>query len=914
MQRVDYNNLGAEELGSIYESLLEYVPQVNLIAGTFELVGAAGNERKTTGSFYTPTSLIEELLNSALDPVIEEAATATDPERAILDLKVVDPAAGSGHFLIAAAHRIANRLARVRAGDNEPSPDQLRTALRDVIGHCIYAVDINPMAVELAKVALWIEAMEPGKPLTFLDHHVVCGNSLLGVTPKLLEGGVPDEAFVALTGDDKEHVKALKKRNKEERKKQLVAFTFGASPDEMLRRAANEIATIDDLADDSIDAVAEKQARFAEYLVSQERRQLRLAADTWVAAFVGRKTKESPEITTSILNAAVGDPTAINPELAADIERIATDLRFHHWHLAFPDVFMTDGGETDERTGWNGGFAVVLGNPPWERVKLQEKEFFATSAPEISLAPNKAARERAIKALKNENPELLGDFHKAMRDAEAVSHFLRTSGVYPLCGRGDVNTYTVFAETMRSIIRPTGRAGLIVPTGIATDDTTKQFFADLVEQKSLVSLFGFYDRKQIFQSADVHGFCLLTISGSHVQTEAPEFVFFARSIVEVHEPDRRFTLNRDDFALLNPNTRTCPIFRSKRDAEITKSIYRRVPVLVDEHRDDGNPWGIAFSTMFHMSNDSHLFRTREQLEAEGWTLTGNVFHRGDDRYLPLYEAKMVHHFNHRWSTYDGADVRALTPNELEDPTRSVQPRYWVGESEVRAAMRDPEAEWFLGFRDIARATDERTMIATALPVAAINHKLPLIIADHSSKARLVGVLSSFILDFIARQKVGSTNMTFFVVKQLAVLPPAAVLTEAIWYDGLISDWLTLRVLELAYTAWDLAGFAEDLGHRGSPFRWSVERRPFLRAELDAAIFHLYGIERDDVDYIMETFPVVRQRDVAANGSYRTKELILDVYDRMAKAIETGEPYQTILDPPPADPSLCHVDLTEGSGR
>ncbi|HLU30901.1 MAG TPA: N-6 DNA methylase, partial [Acidimicrobiia bacterium] len=618
VQRVDYANLGSEELGSIYESLLELHPEVNPVAGSFNLTSAAGNERKTTGSYYTPTPLIDELLNSALDPVLDRAAKSDHPEAAILDLKVVDPAAGSGHFLIAAANRIANRLARVRAGEDEPSPEQLRTAIRDVIGHCIYAVDANPMAVELAKVALWLEATEPGKPLSFLDHHIVCGNSLLGTTPELLEDGVPDDAFKALTGDDNDHVKELRKRNRAERKKGLAALPFGDTPDELLQHAADALAEIDALDDTSLPDVEEKRKRYEALLHSTEQRRLRLAADAWVAAFVAPKTGETPAITHAVVNTALGDPDRMSQDIVDLVESLSTELRFHHWHLAFPDVFTEERGGRHHQAGWFGGFDVVLGNPPWERVKLQEKEFFASSAPEIAKAPNKAARTKRIDRLRKDNPGLWESFQRALHRSEAISHFLRRSGVYPLCGRGDVNTYTVFAEGMRTITGPAGRTGVIVPTGIATDDTTKHFFADLVETKSLVSLFDFENRKAIFPGVHrSYKFCLLTLSGTEHPIDEAEFCFFALDTGDLSDAERRFTLTPEDFRLLNPNTRTCPIFRTRRDAEITKGIYRRVPVLVDETREESNPWVISFQRMFDMANDAQLFRTQEQLEAAG---------------------------------------------------------------------------------------------------------------------------------------------------------------------------------------------------------------------------------------------------------------------------------------------------------
>ena len=287
---VDYKNLGAEELGSIYESLLELHAEVDVDARTFALTTAAGNERKTTGSYYTPTSLISELLDSALDPVLDEAIAKPDPEAALLDLKVIDPAAGSGHFLIAAAHRIAGRLASVRAGGGEPAPDELRHALRDVVSNCIHAIDINPMAVELCKVSMWLEATEPGKPLSFLDHRIVCGNALLGATPELLADGIPDDAFAVLTGDDKATVASLKKRNKAARKGQRSLFGGGDDASlATLAETAGEVAAIDE---DSIDAVESKARRWDEFTSSAEYRDALFAAEPVVRSL--RRSRRRP--------------------------------------------------------------------------------------------------------------------------------------------------------------------------------------------------------------------------------------------------------------------------------------------------------------------------------------------------------------------------------------------------------------------------------------------------------------------------------------------------------------------------------------------------------------------------------------------------------------------------------------------
>lgn len=896
-RRIDYANQGSQELGSVYESLLELHPVLDVRARTFALSTAGGHERKTTGSYYTPDELVEELLDSALDPVLDEAEAADDPEAALLALTVLDPACGSGHFLIAAGRRIANRLARVRAEDGEPSPTQLTAALRDVVGRCLHGIDVNEMAVELCKVSLWMEATEPGKPLSFLDHRIVHGNGLLGTTPRLIEDGIPDDAFKPLTGDDKAVATAWKKRNAQERKGQ-GAFEFGASAGADLASISAGLDEIDAIDDDDLDAIAAKERRWADLVHGDAMGRAQLAADAWCAAFVAPRVKGASVITTAFVRDAARRPaTELDPEAVATVERLADEYRFLHPHLAFPDVFRApaDGKEPDnEAAGWSGGFSVVLGNPPWERVKLQEKEFFAGRRPEIAQAANANKRKRMIEALATGDESdraLFAEFQAAVHHAEGESLQLRGSGRYPLCGRGDVNTYTVFAEGMRDAVGPTGRLGVIVPSGIATDDTTKHFFADLVDRRSLVSLFDFENAAPLF--AGVHRsfkFCLLTVTGDDRAVDAAEFVFFAHRRADLADPERRFTLSPEDFALLNPNTRTCPVFRTRRDAEITKAIYRRVPVLVREGDPNGNPWGVKFSTMFHMSNDSHLFRTRDQLEADGWELKGNTFHRGKDRYLPLYEAKMLHHYDHRWANAgEGEPDRALSDEVA-------LPRYWVGGTVVREALGPGAEQYLAGFRNVCRSTDERTVIASLLPSVAVGHSEPVVFSN--LRRELTAMLSAFAFDWVLRQKLGGVNLTFGYLGQVAAVAPAVVPAS-----------IAAHQLELTYTAWDMEPFAGDLGFDGPPFRWDEERRAVLRAELDALFFHLYGIERDDVNYILETFPIVKRKDEAKFGEYRTKRLILEIYDEMAEAERSGTKYRTRLDPPPADPSLCHPEST-----
>ena len=924
---VNWRNVGADELGSIYESLLERHPRIHKEAATFELETAAGNDRKTTGSYYTPTSLVDCLLDSALQPVLDEASKETDPEQAILALTVCDPACGSGHFLVAAARRIAKRLASVRSGDDEPSPQDVQRALRDVVGHCLYGVDLNPMAVELCKVSLWLEAIEPGKPLSFLDHKIQLGNSLLGTTPALLAEGVPNAAFKPIAGDDKEVAKLLARQNRSERGGQTSLLPLMAANDEHAYGDLSDKAqALESIADDDIKEVRRKQTLHEQLKSSEEYRTAKQLADAWCVSFLGLKTQDAPAaITEETLRRLREDPKSASGEVRSEIDRLADQYHLFHWHIAYPDVFQAtekveDAGNSE--MGWDGGFSVLLGNPPWERIKLQEKEWFATRDPEIAKAPNAAARRKMIAALAKTDPPLYEAFLDAGREAEGSSHLIRNSGRFPLCGRGDVNTYTIFAENMRNAISPTGRVGCVVPSGIATDDTTKFFFQDIVERGSLASLYDFENRLGIFPG--VHSsmkFCLLTVAGlDRPVTEGAEFSFFAHEVADLKDPERRFRLSAEDIELLNPNTRTCPIFRTQRDAEITKKIFQRVPVLLREGPPELNPWDVQFARAFDMSNDSGLFNKSTDLEPEGWTLSGNVFRKNGDRQLPLYEAKMAGSYDHR-----AADVvisatavarqgqpDALSLADHEDPARVVLPRAWVGEDHVDDRLAGKwEREWLLCWRDITSATNERTLIAGVIPRSAVGNNLPiaLLMGDQRPEQVCLGaVLSSFACDFAARFKVGGTHVNFFIFEQIPVLPPEVFRASCAWApSATVADWITKRVLELTYTAWDLSSFGRDCGYDGTPFRWSGERRAALRCELDAAFFHLYGIEREDIDYIMETFPIVKRKDVAANGDYRTKLQILEIYDAMQKAVDGGNEYKTILKPAPADHQIAHPE-------
>lgn len=910
VQPVDYRNLGSEELGSVYESLLELVPRVDLATGEFRLDEVSGNERKLTGSYYTPTSLVTALLDTALDPLLErarkESVDPADAERKLLTITVCDPACGSGHFLVAAARRIAQHLAQVRSGEDAPAPPDVQHAMREVVNRCIYGVDVNDLAAELAKVSLWLEALEPGKALGFLDAHIKVGNSLLGTTPALLADGVPDAAFgVVLTGDDKAVAQMMRRSNAIERDvRESGQLAIG---DEDLGLTTAQLAgRLREVRPESAETAEEARAVAAEYAEADQSAELRRArqiADAWCAAFVWPKTKDAPPPPKDgWLHDLASSDEPFTDATAEYVATLAKEYRFFHWHIEFPEIFASDGDTGPD--GWSGGFSMLGGNPPWERVKLQEQEFFAARDPEITNAPNAAARKKLIKRLESDDPRLWEEFTAAKRKAEGESALVRASGRYPLAGRGDVNTYAVFAEGGRSFIAPDGRLGLILPTGIATDATTQYFFRDIVEKGSLASLYDFENRKLLFPAVDSRTkFCLLTLAGRGEREAAAEFAFFLHDVTDLDAPGKRFALTPEEITLLNPNTGTCPVFRTRRDAEITLGIYRRVPVLVREDDPNGNSWGVSFLRMFDMSNDSALFHTRQELEADGWTLHGNIFTRDDDRMLPLYQGMMATFFDHRaadvvrsaTATRRQNQPRYLSDDEHDDPVRVALPMYWVSEYDLPAHL----PPWLVGFSNVTSPTNERSFVAFPLPLSPVGHSVPLIISG--SQQLLLAIVTSFCLDYVLRQKLGGVNLTYNYVQQLPI-PPSSRLNEMpTWLaKGTLGEWITDRVSELTYCSWDMTGFVRAVGITGAPFRWDPERRALIRAELDAAMFHLYSLKRDEVDYVMDTFPIVKRKDEAAHGEYRTKRLILEIYDAMAEAIRTGVPYQSLLDPEPGN--------------
>ncbi len=550
-----------------------------------------------------------------------------------------------------------------------------------------------------------------------------------------------------------------------------------------------------------------------------------------------------------------------------------------------------------------GGFDAVIGNPPWDRIKLQEVEWFATRDPELALAPTAAARRKGIQRLRDQGSSLASAFDAAREQSESLARMIRSCGDYPLLGGGDVNLYSLFVERATALIRPDGFVGLLTPSGIYADKTAAPFFRSLSTSGRVGGLFDFENRRlgtdlpPFFPDVDSRfKFCALVFGGEDRRFNRTACAFFLHDTRTLADEDRCFPLAPEDFARVNPNTGTAPVFRTRRDAEITRRIYEQHPVLVDRSGgEEVRAWQVKYVRMFDMTNDSHRFRTGAELDAEGfYPVQGNRWKKGEEVYLPLYEGKMVQAFDHRAASIvvnpenlnRPAQPREATAEEHADPDWLPNPQFWVREKE---AEWPEDLGWTVAFKHVTAPTNIRTMIACVGPRAGFGNSLPILLPTNKTPAEIqiykkssylvAANLSTFAFDFVTRQKVQGQNLNLFIVEQLPVIAPADY--DRPFGATTARDLVKDHVLRLTYTSHDMAPFARDLGHDGPPFPWDEEERRHLRARLDALYFHLYGLTREDAAYVLDTFPIVRREDVAAFGRYRTRELILAYMNALA---------------------------------
>jgi hypothetical protein len=780
----------------------------------------------------------------------------------------------------------------------EEQLDDRHLVRRIILKRFIYGVDLNPMAVELAKLSLWLHSFTVGAPLSFLDHHLRCGDSLFGEFIGPVERELHDRYGLTMSGD--------------------VA---------QARQAAAGMAHIEALADADIGEVQDSAASFAavEEATAGLRAFLNLVhADRWlpktgdaddvgrsmlfggsygrpVAIALGEPLAAPREAASAVLARRRLTPTEVRTAVAAFVERarsLAGERSFFHWEPSFPGVW-TDWESTEP----SGGFDAVIGNPPWDRMKLQEVEWFAARVPEIAHAQRAADRKRKIAALHKEGSPIADDYDKAAWTADAATRVARTCGAYPLLSAGDVNLYALFVERAMRLVRRDGIVGLLVPSGIAADLSAAKFFRSISTSGRLAALLDFENRRNtlgldpFFPDVDSRfKFCAFIAGGPRRTFPQADCAFFQQDAVAAEAA--AFPLAPADFAAVNPNTGTAPVFRTPRDAEITLGIYRRVPVLVDRREEPATAlWPVQYVRMFDMTNDSDKFRTARELEqARAYRVAGQRWQRGEERWLPLTVGRTVNLFDHRAASvienpqnvHNPFNSNPTTPEQHADPSFVPSPQFWVSEAEVEW----PEGlGWALAFRDIARPTDARTLIATLVPKAALGNTLPVLFpanrdaveAYRTTAPLLLANLCSIALDYAARQKVQSTHVNWYIMEQLPVIRREAFAHR---FGSKSAEQIICEdVLRLIYVSNDMTPFARDQGYEGDPFAWDEEDRLRRRARLDAIFFHLYGLDRDAADYVLGTFPIVRREEEERYGRFRSRALILGY---MA-ALAAGDP-------------------------
>ena len=763
------------------------------------------------------------------------------------------------------------------------------------------------MAVELCKVTLWLEAINPGKPLSFLDHHIKSGNSLLGTTPALLAAGIPDTAYTPLTGDDKKTATSWRKLNAAQRDGQQDLF--GGSTTDSLEGILWEWSRkISDAADASrtLADVEWSRRRYAELERSKEVGRAHLRADGWCAALLGAKLSNHPPIVHDTLSQlATGKPAQPVQEM---VEHAARRHRLFHWHLEFPEIFGSQGD-----SGHRGaGFSAVLGNPPWEQVKVKEREFFDSRDSDIAKVTNASQRKDRIGQLQFTNPPLYLQFYETRKKAEREIHFYCNSGRFPLAGRGDVNTYSLFIELARFLVDSRGMVGLLAPTGLATDSTTSDLFSDILASGRLAAFYDFENNAGLFTSVSPGiRFCAIGIAGDRRRVGSAPLAFALHKVSEA--PTRAIQLAADEVLLLNPTTGTLPMFPTARDASITLEVYQRHGILQAEGP-DGNPWSVRLRPgLYHMTSDSGNFvesATNDDLAASS------------HRMQPLYEGKLISHYDHRANYYssDGTRTIATTLDQHRDPHWSARPRYLVRQFEAerrsssRLARDGWHCSWALCWRNITSSSSQRVLMPSVVPVTTVGNSLQMmLVAEPMQIPLLQAVLSSLPLDYLARQKLSGNNLTLGLVKQLAFPRPQVFAAAPAWSDQPLSRWIRDRVLELAYTSWSMRIYAQEaLGDFGGPFAWDEDRRRRISAELDAALMHTYGLLEDDAAHVLSSFEALQRAEEKACGSYMTMTLVLTAYRQMAKCAGRGTLFRSSLTPPPGRGPRHSADSLEVS--
>jgi len=878
--RVNYRDMGSEELGSIYEALLELVPEVDTASHPwrFRFIGddasaggtVSGNARKLTGSYYTPDSLVQELIRNALEPVIaERLRSATDGAKAILSIRVLDPACGSGHFLLAAARRLAESLARVRVSEGEPTPLEYRHALREVITHCIYGVDRNELALELARTALWLESFMPESALGFLDHHLRCGDALVGlVDPQVAEDGIPSDAFKHISDDDKDVCKRLSRKNdaarsvlKNERERLRVM-------QELALYDASGAHAIETMPDETLADIEAKRDAFERGRRAGEVSKARRLADCFVAAFFSPKTPATEDVvpTTEDLHRLLRDVPPRRLVLESAHEQ-AQKAHAFHWRLEFPVVFE------------EGGFDVVLGNPPWETMSPDAKEYFSVFEPTIGELAPEVQQARITEIL--QNPTIARKWSQHCRDLYTQVRYFKDSGRYRLfakgnLGKGDFNVYRMFVELALALVRDGGYVAQIVPENFYNGGNAAGIRQELFDHFTLTLLLGFENtRRAWFEAIDTRAKFAFYSARKGGRTEAFRAAFAITSnegLTAAKQTLLEIPVSLvDEFA---PDARSVMEFSNQLEIDISRKMYSRYRHF--GKRVTGLPHR-EYMREVDMGNDRDLFDS----DRDG---------------LPVFQGSMVTHHDYRAKGYVSGHGRNTVWEDLPfgHPSKAIRPQWYISRDRVPSKIRQRIQDYRVGFCDIGRATDQRSLMAALIPPRSVcGHTVPTITFEPRSPLTMMlwlAVANSLAMDYIVRQKV-ALHLSLGMIDTLP-LPREVRRGDATAAVAARAARLSLAGTDMNGMREELSGLPELAGQDLAPILDPVERAR-VSAEIDALVGRdVYGLSKREMAYVLdpkdvlgasctaETFRALKDREIRDFGEYRTRRLVLEAWDRI----------------------------------
>jgi type I restriction-modification system DNA methylase subunit len=931
---IPYEDLEVRHLGELYENILEYTVQLadadsyrrrskkgvsillasqtskqtgdTLIQKGDVYFGESALERKQTGSYYTPESLVrflnektiiqplaeifenkyrlryQELLEQAKHGhthdlrrgAAQSAAALVDQfvEQQVLNFKVCDPAMGSGHFLVDAANQMTRLV--VAFLEEIPSVEGTNSSIsshpnewrRQITRHCIYGVDLNPLAVTLAKLSLWLNCFASDHKLTFLDYHIRHGNSLIGIRSL-------------------EQLAKIPMRKKDPKKKLQakfqLSFPFGNFA-QVLGEAASEVSQISYIDEDDTDT----QKVMLEHAL-ESMSDLRPIADLYTA-YLMDSTVQHDDYKDLFERLAKGmslsETLNFNlPGLMKKVENLKASHHYYHWPLEFPDVFVP---------GKEGGFSATVGNPPWDVISPNSGEFYQEYDPNFRKYRKQDAN-KVIEKLHDENPVIAQKWNAYRDHIEGQRGYLRNGAAYKCQGGGDINTFKLFLEQFFVLLSSVGKLGIIVPSSFYTDKGCRALRQMFFERSSIDFLYCLENRwPTVFPSVDGRFKFVVFSSKRGSKTTQFKCAFMEHDQERLWEIDNSpLKITVDQISLFSPDSMSVPEFKSEKELILAATRYKNNPSLASVLREN---WDVNFKREFHMTGDSHLFIKSSERQLK-------------DDIIPLIEGKQL------W----------LLTNKFSEPNN------WMEKNNT--SLKPTSSKTRVVYRALAAATNERTFIVAVLPggypTAHTTNICPL---PNEHALIVASIQSSMVWDWLVRSKV-TTSISIFVLEQLPFpdyLAPSTnqaiprsllargarlVCTDKsfarIWGSVFTRDWLSSEfwypntalsekygpiheqdirrhlseTSKLLKPEWDQ--HCAVLDHDSD--RRDMGDRAQLRAEIDAYVAHLYGLSRDDFAYILDTFPVLKKKEMKAFGEFMSKRKSIEEYDRINIVLENS---------------------------